>query len=551
MKIRIQLLNIVLFELIMALLLFLFGKLKTALRCQTILFMIIGLANYYVLEFRSAPIMPWDILSIGTAASVANNFKYTLSKETVFVLIGFVILILLESKVTLELKKDWRIRVGGALASFALLWGFTAMLHQDSTVARFKLYDKLFTPTVMSKRDGTAVAFLMELKYIVVEKPDGYNKEDAAALLASYDTGDTESAAHTPNIIVIMNEAFSDLSVLGDFETNEDYMPFLHSLMQEGTPNTISGHLNVSVLGGNTANTEFEFLTGNTMAFLPQGSVAYQQYVKSNDYSIATYLKSKGYDTIAMHPYNASGWDRDKVYPLLGFDTFYSLKDWVNPVKIRKYVSDQSCYDKIIELYEQKDANTPFFLFNVTMQNHSSYSEEYDNFHPDITVEGTSSKILPNYLSLIKLSDQALCNLIEYFSKADEDTVIVFFGDHQPSNSVAAPVWKLNGRSGDSLTEEEEARRYKVPFIIWANYDIEAASNVETSANYLGSHVLRAAGLPLYDYRNYLSQLEGQYPVLTAIRAENAQGISTPVKDVKSTLQDYMTLQYYNIFSQK
>lgn len=551
MKIRIQLLNIVLFELIMALLLFLFGKLKTALRCQTILFMIIGLANYYVLEFRSAPIMPWDILSIGTAASVANNFKYTLSKETVFVLIGFVILILLESKVTLELKKDWRIRVGGVLASFALLWGFTAMLHQDSTVARFKLYDKLFTPTVMSKRDGTAVAFLMELKYIVVEKPDGYNKEDAAALLASYDTNDTESATHTPNIIVIMNEAFSDLSVLGDFETNEDYMPFLHSLMQEGTPNTISGHLNVSVLGGNTANTEFEFLTGNTMAFLPQGSVAYQQYVKSNDYSIATYLKSKGYDTIAMHPYNASGWDRDKVYPLLGFDTFYSLKDWVNPVKIRKYVSDQSCYDKIIELYEQKDANTPFFLFNVTMQNHSSYSEEYDNFHPDITVEGTSSKILPNYLSLIKLSDQALENLIEYFSQADEDTIIVFFGDHQPSNSVAAPVWKINGRSGDSLTEEEEALRYKVPFIIWANYDIEAASNVETSANYLGSHVLRAAGLPLYDYRNYLSQLEGQYPVLTAIRAENAQGISTPVKDVKSTLQDYMTLQHYNIFSQK
>ncbi len=551
MKIRIQLLNIVLFELIMALLLFLFGKLKTALRCQTILFMIIGLANYYVLEFRSAPIMPWDILSIGTAASVANNFKYTLSKETVFVLIGFVILILLESKVTLELKKDWRIRTGGVLASFALLWGFTAMLHQDSTVARFKLYDKLFTPTVMSKRDGTAVAFLMELKYIVVEKPDGYNKEDAAALLASYDTNDTESATHTPNIIVIMNEAFSDLSVLGDFETNEDYMPFLHSLMQEGTPNTISGHLNVSVLGGNTANTEFEFLTGNTMAFLPQGSVAYQQYVKSNDYSIATYLKSKGYDTIAMHPYNASGWDRDKVYPLLGFDTFYSLKDWVNPVKIRKYVSDQSCYDKIIELYEQKDANTPFFLFNVTMQNHSSYSEEYDNFHPDITVEGTSSKILPNYLSLIKLSDQALENLIEYFSQADEDTIIVFFGDHQPSNSVAAPVWKINGRSGDSLTEEEEALRYKVPFIIWANYDIEAASNVETSANYLGGHVLRAAGLPLYDYRNYLSQLEEQYPVLTAIRAENAQGISTPVKDAKNTLQDYMTLQYYNIFSQK
>ena len=140
MKIRIQLLNIVLFELIMALLLFLFGRLKTALRCQTILFMVIGLANYYVLEFRSAPIMPWDILSIGTAASVANNFKYTLGKETVFVLIGFILLLILESRITFKLKKDWRIRIGGFVASFVLLWGFTSMLHQDSTIVRFKLY---------------------------------------------------------------------------------------------------------------------------------------------------------------------------------------------------------------------------------------------------------------------------------------------------------------------------------------------------------------------------------------------------------------------------
>lgn len=552
MKIRIQLLNIVLFELIMALLLFLFGRLKTALRCQTILFMVIGLANYYVLEFRSAPIMPWDILSIGTAASVANNFKYTLEKETIFVLAGFILLLILESRITFELKKDWRVRIGGIAAGLVLLWGFTSMLHQDSTIVRFKLYDKLFTPTVMSKRDGTAVAFLMELKYVTVEKPSGYNKDNAADLLSTYDIPiEEDSNSSSPNVIVIMNEAFSDLSVLGDFKTNEDYMPFLHSIMKGNTPNTISGYLNVSVLGGNTANTEFEFLTGNTMAFLPQGSVAYQQYVKHNDYSLATYFKEQGYDTIAMHPYNASGWDRDKVYPLLGFDTFYSLKDWVNPHKIRKYVSDKSCYDKIIELYEQKDKNTPFFIFNVTMQNHSSYSEEYDNFHPDITVEGTKSKILPNYLSLIKLSDEALEYLIDYFSQAQEDTIIVFFGDHQPSNSVAAPVWKLNGKSGDALSDEDEALRYKVPFLIWANFDIEGESNVETSANYLGGKVLQAAGLPLYNYRNYLSELEQNFPIITAIRAVDSNGVSTPVKEVKDNLNTYMTLQYYNIFSQK
>ena len=98
-----------------------------------------------------------------------------------------------------------------------------------------------------------------------------------------------------------MNEAFSDPSVLGDFTTNEDYMPFVHSLL-DGADNTISGHLNVSVKGGNTANTEFEYLTGASMAFLPYGSIPYQQYVKKETPSMASYLSSLGYYTIAMHP---------------------------------------------------------------------------------------------------------------------------------------------------------------------------------------------------------------------------------------------------------
>lgn len=551
MKFPIQLLNIFFFELLMAILFFAFGSLKTALRIETIFFMIIGLANYYVIEFRSAPIMPWDIYSLGTAASVANNFKYTLEKETIFVLLVFLLLIILESKISLKIKKDWRIRGVGVLIGLCMLYGFTHMLHQDSTVSRFGLYDKLFTPTVMSKRDGTAVAFLMELEYVSVDKPDGYSAKKAETLLSSYKDSSSDSGNEKPNIIVIMNEAFSDPGILGDFETNMDYMPFVHSLMQEGTPNTISGYLNVSVLGGNTANTEFEFLTGNTMAFLPQGSVAYQQYVKNELPSLVSHLKNQGYQTIAMHPYNSTGWDRDKVYPLLGFDTSLFIKDWNNPEKIRKYVSDKACYDKIIELYEEKDKNIPFFLFNVTMQNHSSYSEEFDNFTPDITVNGTNSKVLPNYLSLLKLSDEAIEYLINYFTTADENTIIVFFGDHQTTNSVMAPIWKLNGKSSDSLSVEEQNLRYKVPFFIWANYDIEECSGVETSANFLGIKTLQAANLPLSDYATYLNHLETQFPVITAIRAEDAQGNSTDIKEVSDKLNDYAILQYYNLFGKK
>ncbi len=556
MKVPIQFLNIYLFELLMVILFLLLGHLKWALRFQSIFFMLVGLVNYYVISFRSAPIMPWDIFSLGTALSVADNYKYTIEKNTIFVILGFVIIIAASSIVNLNIniKGKWQkhiiaARLASLVIFIALLCNFTNMLHLDSTISRFKMYDKLFTPTVMSKRDGTAVAFLMELKYISVDKPDNYSDSMAEQILAPYkNTADDNESYNTPNIIVIMNEAFSDLSVLGDFETNENYMPFIRSLMQEGTTNTVSGYLNVSVLGGNTANTEFEFLTGNTMAFLPQGSVPYQQYIKSETTSLASHLKSLGYETVAMHPYNSTGWDRNKVYPLLGFDTSYFIRDYKNPEKIRKYVSDAACYNKIIELYEAKDENKPLFIFNVTMQNHSSYTDDFDNFKPEITVNNSKSKALNNYLSLMKISDSAVEDLITYFSNEDKDTIIVFFGDHQPTNSVVSNIWKLNGKDGNNLSEEDESKRYEVPFFIWSNFDIKEESNIELSANYLAAKLLDVCDMPLYDYAQYLLNFSEKYPIITPIRVKSESGNSTDLDSVMGQLNNYAILQYNRLF---
>jgi phosphoglycerol transferase MdoB-like AlkP superfamily enzyme len=522
--------------------------------------MIVGLANYYVLEFRSAPIMPWDIYSIGTAASVAGNFSYKLEKSCVFVILGFILLIVLSRFVNLEIKGNgkWKIRVYAirivcAIACVGILCSFTSMLHKDATISKYKMYDKLFTPTVMSKRDGTAVAFLMELKYISVDKPDGYSKETADEILASYDS-DTQNETtpkKLPNIIVIMNEAFSDPAVLGDFETNEDYLPYIHSIMNGDVDNTVSGYLNVSVLGGNTANTEFEFLTGSSMAFLPQGSVAYQQYLKKEMPSLASHLKELGYTTIATHPYNSTGWNRNTVYPLLGFDEMYFIKDYKSPEKIRKYVSDKACYNKIIEMYESKDASTPMFVFNVTMQNHSSYTEEFDNFTPDIEVTGGTSKTLNNYLSLMKISDESIKYLTDYFSNVDDNTIIVMFGDHQPTNSVVSNIWKLNGKDASNLSSEDEANRYKVPYFIWCNFDIDTQTGLDTSANYLAYKVLNVAGIPLNSYEAFLEDLSSDYPILTAIRAEDINGESHETKEVMSNINDYAILQYNRLFGKK
>ena len=555
MKATPQVLNLIMFELLALLLFAVFGKLHVALMTETLFFGIYGLANYFVLNFRSVPIQPWDLLSIGTAASVAGNYEYTLDRQALLVVLGFILLLILEYFCRFTLKKGtWKLRLPMAATLVVMLGAFGLMFHSDEIVEqKLRLYNKLFTPTTISYKNGTALAFVMELRYMSVDKPAGYDADAATQELAALEEESMSEPAmaaasdgeELPNIIVIMDEAFSDPAILGDFTVNQDYMPFVHSLL-EGAENTVSGRLNVSVLGGNTANTEFEYLTGNTMAFLPQGSIPYQQYINESAPSLASHLASLGYQTVAMHPYNASGWDRDTVYPAMGFSEMYFLPDFENPHKVRNYVSDQSDFEKIIEIYENK-GDSPLFLFNVTMQNHSSYTESFDNFDPQIEVEG-GSQTLNNYLSLLSLSDEALSELIAYFEGQEEDTVIVFFGDHQTTNSVIEPILKQNGKSSSTLTEEEQADRYKVPFFIWANFDIEEETGVETSANYLGAKTLEAAGVPMDGYFTYLSGLSETVPVISANHVTLADGTFTNADDQAELLSDYKGYQYYRLF---
>ena len=542
----------------MWLLLAITGSAVIALRTETILGIALSIANYYVISFRGSPVVPWDLLSLGTAASVAGGYDYTLPPRQIALILLMLFLAFTERYAKIHIsRKKILLRAGSAVISIACMAGIGWMVQDDAMVSELQLYPFLFTPTVMYERNGFAVTFLMDIQYLKVEKPEGYSVEKAKKLLEKEDglewtasdqrnnvgeefANQKETTDQLPNVIVIMDEAFSDLGVLSDeaLPVNEDYMPFIHSLQQRAE-NTQTGYLNVSVKGGNTANTEFEFLTGDTMAFLPAGSIPYQQYITKDTPSMASYLKSLGYETYAMHPYYASGWNRDKIYPLLGFDSFYSSTDFYGSTYERGYIDDSSCVDKIIETYEKKDAGTPAFIFNVTMQNHSPYTDGYQNLQGNVTVDGTVSAQLSEYLTLVKLSDAALEKLIDYFETQDEPTVIVFFGDHQPTDAVVEPIWNLEGKSSSDLTEKENQLRYKVPYVIWANYDIDEAVNQESSANYLGTQMMEVAGIPLSDYQNYLLEQKKEMPLISTQHTE-AEG--------SDAWLNYQTLQYYLLF---
>lgn len=534
-----QLFNIILFELAAWLFYLLTDRMHVAVRMELIIAAIFGITNHYIMKFRSTPFVPWDIFSVKTAKSVASNYDFTPDKRMMLVTAGFLVLFLSAGIIKNAPKIKWKFRLISAVLVVAVLCLFAGNLQKESFQLRYRLYPYLFTPAYMTKVNGMAVTFTMNLAYAVVKQPDGYSMAEAEEILKEHETDAAEDTKELPNIIVIMDEAFSDLAVLGDTGTDEDYMPFMHR-MQKGQENTITGNVQVSVCGGNTANSEFEFLTGNTMAFLPAGSIPYQQYIRQEIFSAAGWLKSLGYETYAQHPYSAGGWERKRVYPLLGFSHMSFINDYVPRNYVRKYVSDASDMQHIIRTFENKKAGKPVFIFNVTMQNHGGYTDTYTDFTSDIHSE-YKSKALDQYLSLVKMSDEALEELIAYFEGQEEKTVIVFFGDHQPNNTVAAPVLRAMGKDAADLSAEDQKKRYQVPYLIWANYDMKSAVGQDTSLNYLAAEVFEAAGIPLNGYQNYLLEVKKSYPVLSAagIESETAE---------EQILETYKRLQYYQLF---
>lgn len=554
--------NILIFELIAWTLYLLIGRMTTALRIELAFALAFGLTNHYVMAFRSTPFVPWDLLSVRTAASVAQNYDFTPTPRMIVVTVLFVLLMVAVRVLRKVPRIKLPIRLGSAVLCGLALCLFVNTLQQETFQNKHYLYPFLFTPAYMTKVNGMAVTFAMDLAYVAVDKPEGYSAEEAQKTLEQYgntdnvfaddeentndakNRGEDANNKDLPNIIVIMDEAFSDLSVVGDLETNEDYMPFMHK-MQQGADHTITGYAQVSVCGGNTANSEFEFLTGNTMSFLPSGSIPYQQYITKDTPSLASYLASLGYETYAQHPYYASGWNREKVYPLLGFEHLNFIYDYANKTYVRKYVSDDADMQHIIDTYENKEDGKPAFIFNVTMQNHGGYTDAFSNLSEDVHATNYNSEVLDRYLSLIRLTDQSLEKLVDYFSNVDEKTVIVFFGDHQPSDTVAAQVQDSMLLPGESVPDEQLRKRYQVPYLVWANYDIDGATQQNTSLNYLSAEVLKAAGVPTDAYQNFLLDLQKSYPVMSAAGRTDASDAD------ENMLNTYKKLQYYNLFETK
>ena len=512
----------------------------------------IGVGNYFVVMFRSNPIVPWDIYSFETAMSVADNYVFSVDWALAEHIAMFILMLIVGVRTNIRLSKKI-LRPILTVAMCIPAYFYISYLWQDNLERNTGLNDTLFNAKYMHSKDGFFVSFILDIHFLQIEEPKNYSDEYALSLLNEQEVEKVEAPEELPDIIAIMDETFLDPAVLGEFETNKDYMPFVHSILRGEVANTISGYTDVSVLGGNTANSEFEFLTGNSMAFFPNGSVPYLQYIRDGISTIVPQLEEYGYTTYGTHPYRAKGWNREFIYDLMGFDYRYFQGSFPFEDKLRNYVSDEADFKSILEW--RNNTEGPFFMFNVTMQNHSNYGGDFDNFDPQIVAKfknTSSNKYLNKYLSLMYETDQDVASLLSELSQSDRKTIVVFWGDHQPNDYVVRPIYKEYGLDFDNQTYEQQQQRQKTPFFIWANYDIQEQTNVEISLNYLNILLFETAGLQLDEYQTFRKNLwQGQIPMMNAVGYRNDNGDLVEYDDapeeIQNLLNEYQNIQYYRM----
>lgn len=516
--------------------------------------MILAGVNYFVFLFRGNEFIFSDLRSIQTGLSVAGNYEFVLDDRAAYVILITILYVALVRKfqVKFEEKKRRMRIVCVALATLACVY-----IGEQTAATVTETWEQKG-----SYRNGYILNFVLSVRDYFVTEPDGYSKEAIAELETEYEDSAQEmenaegvvmpdGSVKKPTIIVVMSESYADLSVVGDFLTNETVTPYYDSLKE----NTMRGYALSSVFGAKTPNSEWEFMTGNSMAFLPGGSVVYQQYISTEPTSIVSNLKNNGYTCVAMHPYYETGWSRNIVYPNLGFDEMYFLEDFDQTQLLRKYVTDQELYDQIIERYESRASNEDLFLMSISMQNHGGYTEDYDNFQEKIRILGEGYSDANQYLSLLHESDKALENFITYFEQVEEPVEIVFFGDHQPSLNTNF-FKNLNGKGLSGLSVDELEHLYIVPFFIWTNYKSQETEVPITSLNYLSTMALERAGLELPAYNRFLAQMQEAVPAINArgyfsISDGCYKHLDEATGEEAEWIEKYRILQYNNMFDKK
>lgn len=409
--------------------------------------------------------------------------------------------------------------------------------------------------------NGLVVAFIFNIPMANVSAPGGYSQERIESI-AEYLFPAEDAAENTivpvvtrsddkPDVIVIMSESFWDPTRLPGVAFDED--PIVN------VRNNQSGHVFSPEFGGMTANVEFEALTGFSNAFLPYGSIPYQQYVRRPVPSLASFFKDQGYQTLALHPYRQWFWNRGSVYENFGFDKFLSEENLPALTKKGHLASDEEFTSEIIRAAE--NADQPLFLFGVSLQGHGPYApSRYPDSKikvvtaADSAVSEASKGSVRSFAQGAQDADTSLKQLMDWAKNRKRETIIVFFGDHLPPlGNVYVESGFMKSRTASRVdTADHMLAQHETPLVLWSSKTDSLHGVGTISPSFLPLYILDMAGFQHPYYTGFLSKLHQAYRVIDGHMLLDKEYLpqtgwmQQPV--LPQLLQDYRQVQYDMLF---
>ena len=530
----------------------------------------LSIANRIKLEVRDEPVFPRDFGLLKEVGSAMGAYDIHFPVGVIAVVVVTTLLlaalgIFIGCKpFPVKKLRGWLGSLLGAAASFAVLVVLILTVYASNDLYNsFRVTNAYYIPSVFNEL-GFPYCFCHQFTTYPVDKPEGFRRADAE----SWDAQETDSVPGKPvNVIMVMNEAFSDITDSPAFAFTAENDPLANFHALQADPHAVSGHVVVPGFAGGTANTEFDVLTGMQTNALSATTTSAMRVINRNLDSLFRVFDADGYHTSFFHPGNDWFYNRENVYRWFGAEKTVFIDQMEDPEYKGTWVADEYLISLIQNEFEETvSSGKSLFHFTTTIQNHMSYTaskygEGYD-FPPvdlNISVSEDVETMLRVYTEGVRDADAMLGSLRDYFAQRQEPVVLVFFGDHLPylgDNQKGYAELGYTEQSGWA-----ELTSFETPYVIWANgaaaevLDWENAVSAlelpETiSAAFLGAAVLELTGRGgATNWFSFLNSLRREAPVIQKQSYLLADGTLTQTagESLSAAIQQWRQWSYYKL----
>ena len=509
-------------------------------------------------NFLSDPLYPSDFLFgrqiVELMPVMLRDRPWTAMALAIGIIAGTAAMILLWRHIrshTVALSRNER------LGRLSVCLPLTALFASQMDPTQYSLLRKklgiipiVWDQTENYNHNGFTLAFALNLPMADVKSPAGYGPGAIDAMPAR-NYGYLSGPRQKPDVIMLMSESLWDPTRLSKLAFTPDPMPTIRARQ--------SGYVFSPEFGGMTANVEFEALTGFSNAFLPYGSIPYQQYVRRPMPSLATFFRGEGYMARALHPFSGWFWNRNEVYKAFGFEEFHTQETLPPMDKRGMFAADDSLMKEIMR--EGDAAERPFFFFAVTLQGHGPYeadryAENTVNIGGDLSDDDRAA--LSTYAQGVREADDSLKMLVDWAEKRDRETIIVLWGDHLPplGNVYPNTGYMPHQVATRKAPLEVMKREHETPLVIWSSKKGARKDIGTISPSQLPYHLLKTAGYEHPFYTGFLGRVQKKYTIVDRYQLASRDNQAFPdwarkEQELDPLVRDYRYLQHDVMFGRQ